>query len=96
MTPAKIYVIIGSDYFLSVIKNGQIKNRLGETIAQNTLFGYIVGGKSQFESQTVSVNLTTLSDLNETVQKFWETEEIPTQMPLTKEEITTEMTLVVM
>lgn len=50
------------------------------------MFGYIVGGRSQLETQTVSVNLATLSEVNETLQGFWETEEIQKKLPFTKEE----------
>lgn len=42
-------IILGMDVFFEILREGIVRNRDGVTIAQNTAFGYVVGGNSEFK-----------------------------------------------
>lgn len=83
--PSSIDVIIGWNKFLAILRNGQINNDNGEPIAQNTMFGYVIAGTLKEESPEL-MNFHVDLDLDASIRKFWETEEIFPPIPLTKEE----------
>ncbi|KAG8174211.1 hypothetical protein JTE90_015693 [Oedothorax gibbosus] len=45
MTPQPVDIIIGADYFLSILQASQITNDETSLIAQNSKFGWIISGK---------------------------------------------------
>ncbi|XP_055590386.1 uncharacterized protein LOC129742509 [Uranotaenia lowii] len=89
--PSKIDIVLGTDVFLALLESGQVKDESGQTVAQKTIFGWIVAGRyDQAEIITSShaiVNLYTEMDLNQALQKFWEQEEINKVHQLTPSEI---------
>lgn len=89
--PSHIDMLIGAEYFYQLLCSGQIKLNSSATILQETRFGWIVTGKIYVPGPTVD-NLCHLSrsTLEETVQRFWETEEIPKRKLLSTEEETCE------
>lgn len=91
-TPKHIDILVGSDYFFTLLRNGQIKKN-DYVIAQNTALGWVLCGRSTFSTHNdySTCNLTNQivfnEDLNQTLRNFWEIENIPTvKLPLTSEE----------
>ncbi|XP_053685681.1 uncharacterized protein LOC128735210 [Sabethes cyaneus] len=89
--PASIDAILGSDVFLALLDGGQVKDECGLTVAQRTIFGWIVAGRydaaESINSNCVIVNLHTDVDLNNTLRLFWEQEELRRKPPMTPTEM---------
>nr|XP_012215486.1 PREDICTED: uncharacterized protein LOC105667930 [Linepithema humile] len=85
--PAQIDMLIGAEYFYHLLCIGQVKLRSGAIVMQKTKFGWIISGKTG-SLDPVSVDLChfSRSTLDDAVQKFWETEEIPARKNLSPEE----------
>lgn len=89
-TPKTIDILIGYDYFFSLIRYGRIfKNR--KLLAQNTAFGWVIcSGCNSEESVTVCHVLNDAipeEDLNKSLRLFWEFENLrPIKPSLTEEE----------
>lgn len=86
-----IHIIIGSDYYGSVIMSGLKRGESSSPIAQQTLFGWVLSGPIAME-ETVSpaqtYHCSSDYELQELITKFWSQEEIPAVMksPLRPEE----------
>ncbi|GFS97762.1 DUF1758 domain-containing protein [Trichonephila clavipes] len=50
--PSECDVILGSDCFFSILRNGRITGSKGQPIAQSTIFGWVVAGKIQGNRKT--------------------------------------------
>ncbi|XP_062538002.1 uncharacterized protein LOC134206317 [Armigeres subalbatus] len=91
--PSAIDIILGADVFLALLEGGQVKNESGHTVAQRTVFGWIVAGQYDASGTTQSnhtiVNLHVETDLNRTLQQFWEQEEIfkPPSLTLPEQQV---------
>lgn len=79
--PANIDMLIGAELYSELMSIGQI--RMGENLPtlQNTLFGWIVMGKSAVTSdESAFCGVTLIGDdfsvLNRTLEKFWKMEEV--------------------
>ncbi|XP_055381380.1 uncharacterized protein LOC129611975 [Condylostylus longicornis] len=88
----KIDVLIGADVFGQIILDGLRKGPFGAPIAQNTIFGWILSGAIKLQDvPTIMINNFHMqSDLNETLKRFWELEEIPENKMMTEEELACE------
>lgn len=89
--PGPIDIILDSDVFLALLKSGQVKDSISVSVAQNTIFGWIVSGNyaiytSSTHSNIAIVNLHTEVDVNQTLGLFWEQEEMQQSNPLTSSE----------
>lgn len=87
--PKTVDVIIGSRKFFKLLRDGQVQGSRDNHLAQNTMFGYIMTG-DQTLGVNESVNNFHLSldlDLDKSMRRFWETEEIPTKLMLTPDEV---------
>ncbi|XP_071581644.1 uncharacterized protein [Temnothorax nylanderi] len=88
-----IDLLIGTDYYGAVLRDGLIHGPPGGPIAQLTIFGWVVSGPIQDTSQTVNnyhinVNHGVASDsLHESLRSFWELEEVPCGNLLSEEDI---------
>ncbi|XP_018373378.1 PREDICTED: uncharacterized protein LOC108767813 [Trachymyrmex cornetzi] len=76
--PSKIDILIGAERFWELVCVGQIRLGRNKPILQKSLLGWLVSGsinivESKKHSQT-SCNLSTLEELCQTVQRFWEVE----------------------
>ncbi|GFX81279.1 DUF1758 domain-containing protein [Trichonephila clavipes] len=78
--PSECDVILGSDCFFSILRNGRITGSKGQPIAQSTIFGWVVAGKIQgncksfMQSHLIRVE----NECNDSIlQQFWQTEELP-------------------
>ncbi|XP_017469414.1 PREDICTED: uncharacterized protein LOC108361330 [Rhagoletis zephyria] len=91
-TPKSIDILVGSDCFCTLLRNGQIKKH-DHVIAQNTALNWVLCGRSTLSTHNdySLCNLTNQivfnEDLNQTLRNFWEIENIPTvKLPLTSEQ----------
>ncbi|XP_055711546.1 uncharacterized protein LOC129806797 [Phlebotomus papatasi] len=75
-TPGKIDVILGAEYAHEVNLPHILKGKEDEPIAQLTIFGWIVAGKVEGQPQKIT-SLHTQCNLDETLKRFWETENVP-------------------
>ncbi|XP_053698881.1 uncharacterized protein LOC128745834 [Sabethes cyaneus] len=83
----KVDLLLGIEVFFSILEPGQLMDPRGYPIAQNSIFGYLVGGRFSAEAETRSkrvVSLTTEVNLDRTLRQFWELEELPKAKPLSK------------
>lgn len=82
-----IDLLIGSDHFFDIIIDGKKIGSNGTPIAQNSIFGWVIVGNINQGSQSSCSTLTISEvDINSSLQKFWETEELPTSKHLSPEE----------
>ncbi|GFS94546.1 DUF1758 domain-containing protein [Trichonephila clavipes] len=77
--PNNIDMILGSDYFFSILLPGQITCSQSNLIAQNSIFGFLISGKL-----TDSLNSNSMlnfhingTNIDNQLKQFWELEEIP-------------------
>jgi len=88
-----IHLIIGADLYSDIILSGVQKGNAGQPIAQNSAFGWIISGLINVDMSTtrssahlVVHHCTSLYSLSEEIQRFWETEEIPSSLSLTPQD----------
>ncbi|XP_029161713.1 uncharacterized protein LOC114933355 [Nylanderia fulva] len=86
-----IEIIIGADLFGSLILDGVRKGAVDEPIAQNTALGWIISGPiaqlRPLSQSSIGVHHCSVTDdLNQTLRRFWEIEEIPASSKITSEE----------
>ncbi|XP_039447364.1 uncharacterized protein LOC120426643 [Culex pipiens pallens] len=83
-------VILGAELFLPILQAGQVTDEDGLPVAQKSSLGWLVAGKFGGETmlQTNLVSFTVQLDVNidQTLRKFWETEEVPAAKVLTADE----------
>ncbi|KAF8763414.1 hypothetical protein HNY73_021601 [Argiope bruennichi] len=90
--PSVCDIILGSDCFFSILRNGKISGSEGQPIAQSTIFGWVVAGQirrdSISSSYTQSHLISVESDCNidSVLQKFWQMEELPDKKFLMSDE----------
>ncbi|XP_070510434.1 uncharacterized protein [Cardiocondyla obscurior] len=79
-SPGNINLIIGADYYGSVIKHILIKGEASMPIAQQTIFGWVLSGPTSLEVDTTmdrkTYHCSIDHDLQELIQKFWNQKEI--------------------
>ncbi|XP_073814315.1 uncharacterized protein [Musca autumnalis] len=86
--PAPIDFLIGSDLLPTIIKPGLEKNVSGNLLAQNTEFGWILSGKPASQSVVSFASWTaTIDPLNSQIQTFWEIENVPSEKPMSAEDV---------
>lgn len=82
--PGKIEVLLGVGVLVSILKHGYIHWQQGWLIAQETMFGLMLsGGTVSIISKSMTVTIhqrgsdqTSLEELNSTLKRFWELEEV--------------------
>lgn len=88
--PSEIDMILGADYFFSILRSGQIIGAKGQPIAQNTIFGWVISGKIASSEGTNATNshFCNIEEKNVDVilHKFWSLEELPVKGQLLSEE----------
>ncbi|XP_076397965.1 uncharacterized protein LOC143266315, partial [Megachile rotundata] len=78
-----VHLILGADVYSDIILEGVRKGGRGQPIAQRTIFGWIISGPSSAVSSfpRVSVHHSAVDEsLSQTLQKFWEIEELPSKV----------------
>ncbi|XP_060519743.1 uncharacterized protein LOC132697963 [Cylas formicarius] len=83
-TQSEVQLLIGAEIYGSLIQDGHLYFGPNVPTCLNTVFGSTLIGEMPLDagpsnSKTISAYFTTVSniDLNNALQKFWETEEIP-------------------
>ena len=85
--PSRIDALLGIDVFIDCLLEGRLIGPSGSPTAFKTAFGSVLGGLKAC-SHTVSSHVT-VSCLNDSIRKFWEIEEAPSdRLALTLEEST--------
>lgn len=87
--PAKVDLLIGSDRFFLLLSTGQIIQKSNLPVAQKTKFGWIVGGsydQSCVRNATSLIAIKAEPDVDKTLRRFWELEEMPITNQFTDEE----------
>lgn len=88
----KIDLIIGADFYGSVIRDGLIQGPDGGPTAQFTIFGWVISGpvsgsSSRVNSFRIAANLVSIDDdLDRSLRQFWELEQVPCRPARTEEE----------
>lgn len=88
----KIDLLLGIEVFFSILEPGKLLDPRGVPVAQNSIFGYLVGGRfdtsSRASDRRTSVGLSCTADINldQTLRRFWELEELPKPKQLTEDE----------
>lgn len=76
--PAKVDMLLGAEHFYQLLCVGQIKLYSGEIVLQKTRLGWIVARKSKTLNSLSSYHCCiSQTKLEESVQRFWEVEELP-------------------
>jgi len=85
--PREIDILLGIDVYGDVMTGGKIAGEPGSPTAFNTIFGWVLTGKTRVVIHQSSVQVHHVKcNINELLQKFWEIEGIPTCKHLTNEE----------
>lgn len=91
--PGHIDLLLGADLFPSLILTGQHRGKNGEPMAMETIFGWVLVGPVQASSSS-SLNsfciLSVFENLDNTIKKFWELEELQTTHHLSIDDSTAE------
>lgn len=83
--PADIDVLIGVDALPRILKGVNLISADKNVIAQSTIFGWVISGNLSASKQ-INVSANNCCQLDETLQKFWEYENVPTFSKLSVEE----------
>nr|XP_029728047.1 uncharacterized protein LOC115266213 [Aedes albopictus] len=75
-TPGQIDMLLGVSHFLRLLKLGRIQLRDDLPNLQETQFGWVVAGDVEEEQNDQQCYVSTASTLSETMQRFWEVEEV--------------------
>ena len=75
--PAPVDVLLGAEIFYELLRPGQIKVRNSGVLLQDTVFGYVVSGSvGQEVGGRSHCGLIIEDDLNKTLKRFWEIENV--------------------
>ncbi|XP_062537604.1 uncharacterized protein LOC134205911 [Armigeres subalbatus] len=92
--PQRVDMLIGVGHFFGLLKSGRVKLAENLPFVQETVFGWVVGGLADTTSRRYDVNRCNVvvreADLNDLVERFWESEAISTASSLSFEETTCE------
>jgi len=81
-----IDILIGADLYSQIILDGIRKGEIGQPIAQNSHFGWVISGPTStqvFGSRSIQVMHCALE---QELQRFWEVEELPHERMLSAED----------
>ncbi|GBN94370.1 hypothetical protein AVEN_227081-1 [Araneus ventricosus] len=83
--PGKIDMLIGVELFYKIIKDGKIHSS-SKFLFQNSVFGYIASGTvASNNSEQFCGLISQRENIENTLQKFWEIEDLSAKRPLNKE-----------
>lgn len=88
--PGKIDLMLGADVYSQILLHGIRKEDNDCLLAQNTVFGWILSGQVNFNANNPRIACHHLSidhDIDRSLKKFWELEELSAERCLTKEEL---------
>ena len=83
--PGEVDLLLGAPIFFELLKSGQIFPPKSELVFQNTVFGYVASGRVNVAKEAkLHCGLVREENLNLTLQKFWEIEEVEPQVNILK------------
>ncbi|XP_026738691.1 uncharacterized protein LOC113501692 [Trichoplusia ni] len=86
--PGPIDILLGAEVFADSLLNQHIKGNANQPIALNSVFGWLLLGKTRLASNAlVHASGKNDIDLNSLVQRFWELDCVPKASLLTPEEV---------
>ncbi|KAL5240043.1 hypothetical protein ACI65C_007453 [Semiaphis heraclei] len=90
--PAAIDLLLGADFLPSIYLDGMQHGQVGEPLAINTVFGWVLLGPMEpSDRSSITTLCLTISDTLDTILKqFWELEELPITCHLSPEDIVAE------
>lgn len=75
--PGRIDCLLGAEVFFELLRDGQIKLAENLPILRNSVLGWIVAGKVETSTTNkATCGICTSKDLDETISRFWDAEEI--------------------
>lgn len=85
--PSNVDLLIGNQFFFSLLKSGQLRIDDQYPLLQETVFGWVVAGPTNIgSSRIVFSNAVTTRELDELMQRFWSIEEVGETSPLSTEQ----------
>lgn len=76
--PGSVDILLGAEIFPSLLLDGRQEGGVGEPSALETVFGWVLMGRTHSSCKVVnSLHVTLDSSLNATLKAFWELEELP-------------------
>ncbi|CAH2210304.1 jg22728, partial [Pararge aegeria aegeria] len=84
--PGSIDLLFAADVFADSLLNQQIKGGPSQPTAFNSIFGWLLLGKTRIATTTMLQTLETDCELNSLVQRFWELDSLPKTPIWTPEE----------
>ncbi|XP_066598839.1 uncharacterized protein [Prorops nasuta] len=85
-TGAPIDVLLGADYYPTLVEGPVIHSSDHSLIAQRTMFGWIVSGVLPRAGRSHSLTVHHCFDIENTLRHFWELEEVPEVKPMSTED----------
>jgi len=91
-TPGTIDLLLGADLLPSIYLDGMQRGQVGEPLAMNTVFGWVLLGpmESCDRSSITTLCLTVSEPLDLVLKQFWELEELPITYHLSPADIAAE------
>ncbi|XP_054746629.1 uncharacterized protein LOC129251291 [Anastrepha obliqua] len=80
----KIDILLGAEIFFDLLSVGQIRTSPRQPTLQKTVLGWIISGKYATNNRSSAQVSSTVCQFDTTIRKFWELEEIPTQVNSTR------------
>lgn len=88
--PQRVDMLIGVGQFFGLLKTGKVKLAESLPFLQETVFGWVVGGLADSTSWKYEVTRCNVAvqdaELNDLVERFWESEAVPTASRMSSEE----------
>ncbi|XP_058816642.1 uncharacterized protein LOC131679910 [Topomyia yanbarensis] len=72
----KVDLIIGAEYFFTMLKGGRINLGTSFPILAESVFDWVVSGKTDFETQNVTCCVSTLESIDRNLERFWKVDEL--------------------
>lgn len=85
---SNVDIIVGAQHCMTILGGSKINDANGRTIAIESIFGWLICGEIPVtvNVQTNIISLQTSINIDESIRKLWEIEEINKEPPLTDEE----------
>lgn len=82
-------ILLGADIYGFLITGNKLLSDPDQPVALETIFGWIITGRVKTSSVSLSVNsyfLTSYASLDQSLQRFWELEDVPQSSTLSSDE----------
>lgn len=83
--PGEVDMLIGVELFFDVLRTGYRRGDISQPAAQNTVFGWVIGGNCDQEQTNIVAHTNSEIfevDVDKSLRRFWEIESIPERSKL--------------